>query len=893
MRETPIWRRYLRFLGSDPAADVEDELTFHFTMRVEDLMRRGLPETEARQQATREFGEVEQIRGELQDIGRKRLERQNRARGWESLGQDVRFAVRTLRKSPGFTAVAALTLAIGIGAGTAMFSVLNGVLLRELPVQEQDELVVLWTRAPSGASDHFPVSQGELTAFKEQTRTFESVAGVAYQGASEQALRDGSGSVTVAGTWVTGDFFPLLGVTPVHGRTLRPSDDVLGAEPVMVISHGFWQRYFGADPAAVGRVLERNGKHFTVVGVLPRGFEYPKGAEFWIPVFAAFPEEAQKSSSGYVIYDVVGRLRPGATVQQARQDYEAFLREGDAQRPPAFRGMEPVLTPLADLVTGDARATLWTAAVAVGLLLLIACINVANLLLIRGSARTQELAIRSALGAGRRRLIRQLLTESGVLALLGGVLGVLLAFAAVRVLVALAPPELPRREMITLDARVLAFAVGITAAAALLSGLLPAVLSAAGDLSVWLRGGQRTGSSSRGAQALRHGLVIGQVSLAIVVVVSAGLLVRSLLVLQSVDLGFNEERLLVVATTLPPDLLPERSQQVALQEEMLARVAAIPGVIGVASVPRPPFSGQGGWSAPYTGEGQAAEAQASNPMVNFEVIGPEYFRTLELPVRRGRAFTAQDRENAPRVAVVSEAVAQRTWPGEDPIGRRIKLGPPESPAEWHTVVGVVGETRYRELTDPQPSLYLPIRQFGGPVPMSLAIRTRADPAGVLPQVRQALQEVHPELMPVGGGSMSQLLSAPLARPRFSALLLGTFAATTLLLAAVGIYGVLAATVRQRTREIGIRLALGARVQEVRRLVLRQGMLLAFWGCAIGIASALFGARTLRSMLFGITPTDPVTFAAVVALILGTAALACYIPARRASRVDPVNALRAE
>jgi len=681
------------------------------------------------------------------------------------------------------------------------------------------------------------------------------VAGVAFQGAGDQVLRDEGNPLTVAGTWVTGDLFPTLGVTPVHGRTLLPADDVPGAAPVMVIGYGFWQRYFGGDPAAVGRALDWNGKLFTVVGVLPRGFEFPKRAEFWIPVFAAHPEEARKSSSGYVIWDVVGRLRPGTSMQQAREDFEAFLRAGDPQRKATLRGMEPVVTPLPELIIGDARTMLWTAAAAVGLLLLIACINVANLLLIRGSARTQELAIRSALGAGRRRLIRQLLTESGVLALLGGVLGTLLAVAAVRALVALAPPELPRREMIEVDAGVLLFALGITAAAALLSGLLPAVLSAAGDLGVWLRGGRGTASGSRGAQALRHGLVIGQVALSILVVAGAGLLARSLMALQSVDLGFNEERLLVVETMLPPGLVPERSQQVALQEEMLARVGAIPGVISATSMPKPPFSAQGGWIAMYTGEGQTPEAQATNPSVNFEVVGPGYTRTLEMPLLRGRTFGEQDREDAPRVAIVSDAVARHTWPGADAIGKRIKLGPPDGRADWHTVVGVVGETRYRELTDPMPSLYLPTRQFPGPVPMTLAVRTRADPAGVVPQIRHALQQVHPDLRLVGGGPMRQLLAAPLARPRFSTLLLGTFAAITLLLAAVGIYGALAATVRQRTREIGIRLALGATVQEVRALVLRKGMRLALWGCAIGIIGALVGTRVLRGVLFGISPTE--------------------------------------
>jgi putative ABC transport system permease protein len=380
--------------------------------------------------------------------------------------------------------------------------------------------------------------------------------------------------------------------------------------------------------------------------------------------------------------------------------------------------MKPVVTPLPELITGDARASLWAAAAAVGFLLLIACVNVANLLLIRGSARTRELAVRSALGAGRHRLIRQLLTESGVLALLGGALGVLLSFAAVRVLAALAPPELPRREMIEVDARVLLFALGVTAAAALLSGLLPAVLTATADLAGWLRGGGR------------------------------------------------EERLLVVQTSLAADPAPERARELAMLEEMLARVTAIPGVVSAASLPSRPFSGEAGWMAPYTGEGQTPEAQAANPMLNLESVGPEYFRTLQLPIRRGRAFEARDREDAPRVAIVSEAVARHTWPGEDPLGKRIKLGPLDSRGEWHSVVGVVGETRYRELADPQPSIYLPTRQFG-PMPTNVAVRTRADPAGVIPQIRVALQQVHPDWMLVGGGSVRQLRAAPLARPRFT------------------------------------------------------------------------------------------------------------------------------
>jgi predicted permease len=867
---------------------MEEEIHFHIEMETERLVReQRLTRDEARRQAVISFGGVEKHKETMRE-GR-------RVPFLEDLLRDVHYAVRSLRRSMGFTSVAVLTLALGIGAGTAMFSVLNGVLLHELPIKSQKEVVVLWTEASARASAHLPVMYQDLSAFREQTSTFQSLAGVGYYGAVEVVLLDAGRPVTLAEAWVTGDFFRLLGVSAVRGRLLAPSDDVPGAPLAIVLSYGFWQRYFAGSPRAVGHAFEWSGKHYTVVGVLPRGFDYPKGTDFWAPVLPAFPAtlEAEAESSDIMFFDLVGRLRPGGTVQAATKDFDAFLRSTDARRTPGERGTRAVVTPLPELIVGDTRDALWIAAAAVGLLLLVACVNVANLLLIQGAARSQELAIRSALGAGNRRLLRQLLTESAVLALLGGLLGAMFAFAAVKVLVAFAPPELPRREMIEVNAGVLLFALVTTAATALLSGLLPAILATSGDLSLWLRGGERTGSSTRAIQRLRHGLVIGQVMLAVVVVVGAGLLVRSLIALQNANMGFNQERLLVLQTMLPPSLLLKRPQQLAMQEEMLARIRAMPGVVNATSLPSGPFSGEGGWSATYTAEGQTGGAQATNPWVDFAVVDPEYFRTLEIPIDRGRAFGKQDREDARRVAILSQTVARHTWPGQDPVGKRIKIGPHDSPGPWYTVVGLVGETRYRDLTQPQPSLYLPLRQFDGPLPMTLAVRTRSDPGGMIPQIRRALHQVHPELMVVGGGSMRQLLAGPLAPPRFRTMLLGMFAAITMLLAAVGIYGAMAAVVRQRTREIGIRLALGATANGVRSLVLRQGIGLALWGYVAGVAGALVGSRVLRSMLFGIGPADPVTYLAVGGLMLATAALACYVPARRASRVDPAIALRAE
>lgn len=811
------------------------------------------------------------------------------------LGQDVRYAFRTLRKSPGFVLVTVLTLALGIGAGTAMFSVLDGVLLRDLPVQEQEDVLVAWVEAPARDSDHLPILYSDLEAFREQTRVFRSVAGVSYYGAAETTLLDADRPVRVTGTWVTGGFFPLIGVTPAEGRTLLPSDDVPAAEPVMVISYSFWQGHFGGDSSAVGHALEWNGKRFTVVGVMPRGFEYPKRAEFWVPVLPEFPAtlEAEADASQIMVFDMVGRLGPGASIHQAVAEFETFLRESDRLRPSPVRGAKPVLTPLAQLISGDVRTRLWTAAGAVGLLLLIACVNVANLLLIRGSARWQELATRRALGAGKRRLIRQLLTETGVLALAGGLLGALLAVWAVNVLVALAPPELPRREMVEADGTVLFFALFATAAAALLCGVLPALRSAGGDLAGSLRGGRRVGSATPRGQTLRHGLVVGQVALAILVVAGAGLVLRSFLALQNVEMGFEEEQLLVVETSLPPGTLPEGSRRLALQEEMLARLQAVPGVASVASLPARPFSEQGGWSAMYTGERQTPEEQANNSWVNFEVVSPGYFHTLDIPLRRGRAFDEQDREDAPAVAIISAAMADQAWPDEDPIGKRIKLGALDGPGEWRTVIGVVAETRYGQLTNPRPSLYLPTRQFGGPMPMSIALRTPLEPALVVPQIRRALQEVHPDWMLVSGRSIGEYLQGPLARPRFTTLLLGVLAGMTLLLAAVGMYGAMSATVGQRRREIGIRLALGASAREVGLGVVRQALGLVGLGILLGVGAAVAAMRLLRSLLFGVSPTDPLTLVAVSAMLLAVAVLASWLPARRAARVDPIRVLRAE
>jgi putative ABC transport system permease protein len=879
-------RSWLGRAAADARSD--EEIRLHVELETEHHVRRGLTRREARRRALLAFGGVEQHRADLR-AGR-------RVPYVEDAWQDVRIGARSLRRAPGFTALAVLILALGIGAGTAVFSVLHGVLLSELPVRDPARVAVVWQSAPARAADRLPLLHDDVREFGEASLAAREVAGVSYYGATERVLVDEGRARAVSGTWVTGNFFATLGVVPALGRLLRDADDAPGAAGAMVIGHSLWQHQFGGSAAAIGRSVEWNGRRYEVVGVAPRGFEYPAGAELWLPALPDFPAtlDPRAAASEIMVFDLVVRLAAGAGVAQMREELASFLRAGDAVRPEALRDLVPVAAPLHEQIVGDVRPPLSIAMAAVALLLLIACVNVANLLLIRGSARVQELAIRSSLGAGRARLLRQLLTESALLAAAACVLGVALAYGAIEWLLPLAPAELPRLGMVGLNAAVLAFALGVALLTVLLAGLLPALVAARGSASAWLRGGGRTVGTGRGVRTFRAGLVVAQVALAVVVMAGAGLLLRSLAALQRADLGFEPERLLVLQTAFPPALLPERGERLLLKEAMLQRVGALPGVVSAAALPSKPFAAQGGWSALYSADGQPAAEQAGNPWVSLEVVGPAYFATLGVPLRTGRVFGDHDRDGAERVAIVSEAVARHTWPGGDAVGRRIKLGSPEGPGEWHTVVGIAGDTRYRELAEPQPSVYLPIRQFGGPVPLNLAVRTTTDEAAaIVPAIRRALGEVHPALLLVSGATMPALMATPLARPRFTTALITALAAITLLLATVGLYGAMAATVRQRTRELGVRLALGAQAAHVRTLVLRHALGITLLGCALGIATALAGTRVLHSMLFGVAPTDAITFLAVPALFLAGAGLACSVPAWRAGRVDPARTLRDE
>jgi predicted permease len=801
---------------------------------------------------------------------------------------DLRYAFRTLRTSPGFALTAIVTLALGIGLATAVFTVADTLLLRRLPVRDQDRLVVLWGQAPDRGFD-YPLVLEEARQFARRTRSLTQVAFFAYEGAWPMPIRDGGRISRLRRALVSGEFFDVLGVQPVLGRALNAADDVVGAAPVLVLSHGVWQRQFGGDPKVLGRqiVMYANGLAHTIVGVMPQGLDYPRGADIWVPLVPARTRPGTNATVADV--ELIGRLRPGAVAAHARDELTAFLRRAEAS--PWQRDMHGVVHALPRLILGETQPALIAFAAAAGLLLLITCINVANLLLVRGLTRVREIAVRSALGAGQRQVVSQLLAENALLALAGGALGVVVAAAAVRSFVAVAPAGLPRLDEIQLNASALAGAIGITCVAMLIFGLAPAVLTSRVELEQVLRSSARQ-SANKGSRLGAEALVAGQVALALLVLSAAGLIARSLIKLERAELSFEPSHLLIGDLALRYDQFDTPAKQRALLERLLLQVRAIPGVRAVAPVVAAPFSGPGGWDGKFAAEGQSAEQAAANPMLNMEVVTPDYFATLGIAVRRGRVFTDDDREGAPLVVVVSESVARHYWGTDNPIGKRLRIG--EHLERVVTVVGVVPDTRYRELREARPSVYFPLRQPFFPYePVTLAIRTTRPPAELVPTIRRVIGETEPGVALASAAPFKALLEGPLAQPRLNALLLGVFAGAAVALAAVGLFGAMGTMVRQRTRELGVRMALGATARDLRRMVMGRGLAISGVGSVLGLVGALLANRLLAALLYEVTPTDLATLTAVTGFLIGIAALAILIPAQASTRIDAVIALRAE
>jgi putative ABC transport system permease protein len=804
-----------------------------------------------------------------------------------SLVQNIRIGIRSLRRTPGFTVTAILTLALGIGLATAVFTVADAFLLRPLPVRDQGRLVVLWGATSDGRFDNFPLLLADARDFATRVRSLDRVEFFGYGGALLVPIRDGSSVFRVRRALVSGGYFRLLGVRPLLGRALLPEDDVVGAAPVVVLSHGAWRRYFRGDPQVVGRriVIHATGVAHSIVGVMPVGLDYPQGTDFWAPVI---PNSGPLGD--YRVYaelNVLGRLRSGASAAEARAELTSYFARPEA--PAWHRDVHGVVHSLTDAILGDVKPAVLAFAAAAVLLLLITCINVANLLLVRGLARVREIAVRSALGAGRGRIVRQLLTESALLAVIGGILGAVLADVAVLGFLAFAPPGTPRLDEIDVNDTVIGGAVAITAVVTLLFALVPALITSRVELQDALRSGSRQSGASRRFRLGTEALVVGQVALALLVLSAAGLITRSLTKLERVDLAIESSHLVIAELALPDERFGDTRQQLALLDRLVPQLEAIPGVRAVAPVLTAPFVSAGGIFGQLAAEGQTADEAARNPTLIFEVVTPSYSSTFGVRVLRGRGFSDQDREGSPPVVLLSESAARHYWPRADPIGKRLTW-----PDGGATVVGIVPETRYRDLRDPRPSVYFPLRQASFPfVPMTLAVRSNSRSADLVPAIRRVIRETEPGVELASAAPFAAFLEQPLAQPRLNALLLGVFAGASVVLAAVGLFGVMAAMVRQRTRELGVRMALGATAADVKRLVLKRGMTLAIAGTFLGVLGALAMNRLLAAMLFDVSPTDASTLGLATVVLLGVAALASFIPARSSTRIEPVVALQTE
>jgi predicted permease len=801
-----------------------------------------------------------------------------------------------LAKKRGFTAVAVITLALGIGANSAIFSVVNGLLLRPLPYSESERLAIIWTHSPgANVAQDWP-SPGQFNAIKSQTDVFEDLALV--RGRSYN-LSGGETPERVDAVQITTNLLTMLGARPLAGRLLLPEEDSPGKPQTVVISHSIWQRRFGSDPSVVGRAVTLNGESYTIVGVLPRDFSL--GYEV-IPTVSAMqqPElflplalDAKGAESqGDENYNVVARMKPGATVERAQTELDVVAGRLAQQFPdyyPPSRAFRLSVRPLLEQVVGDVRPALLVLLGAVGFVLLIACANVANLLLARAATREKEMAIRTAVGASRRRVVRQLLTESVVLACLGGALGLLAAYWGLDALRGLGPGNIPRLRDIGLDVRVLSFTFGVAVLTGVIFGLAPALRGSRINLSETLKEGGR--SSVGGGGRLRSALVVLEIALSLVLLVGAGLLVRSFVRVQQVEPGFDARNVLSMRLSVGgTSYAGERSGE--FFRELLTRVRRLPGVESAGTASILPLGGGIGWGT-ITIEGYASANGQEQIQADQRIAGAGYFETMKVPLAAGRYFDEQDTAESQKVAVIDENMARTYWPGADPVGRRFKRGDPDGEAPWLTVAGVVANVKQYALdADSRVTFYTPHAQSLSGT-MYVVARTSVEPSSLATSVTKEARALDPNVPAFDVKTMEQRLSDSLARRRFAMTALGLFALVAMALAAVGIYGVMSYAVAQRTREIGVRVALGAQAGDVLGLVIRQGMLLAALGIGLGLVGAAAVTRVMGSLLFGVGANDPATFAAIALLLAAAALLACYVPARRATKVDPMEALRHE
>ncbi len=893
MRRLRAWFLRLGGLFNKEQRDRElaEELESHLQMHIEDNLRAGMPPEEARRRALIRFGGIEQA---------KELCRDRRSLPWlETLWGDICFGVRMLRKNAGFTAVAVITLALGIGANTALFSVIDAVILRPLPFDSPERLVAVWETSLRLGASRTVLSYLNFVDWKEQNHVFERMA--AFHTA-DFTLTGVEEPANLSGAVVSSDLFPLLRVTPRLGRDFLPTEDnpsTAKGRPVM-LSYGLWSRRFGSDPHVIGRAINLDNQPYTIVGVMPQGFQYPiqsKPIELWTTILVDMITTDQSkpitTQRGAHYLGAIARLKPHVSLQQARAELETLANAQAKQYPDTNKYRGATAEPELDRLVGDIRPALLILFRAVGCVLLIACVNVANLLLARATVRQKEIAIRSALGATRGRILRQILTESVLLSLLGGVLALLLTLWGTNGLLAMSPQNLPRLNGVHLSARVFAFTALVSLLTGLLFGVLPAIrVSMSGAAESLNEGGRSATSDSRRHSRLRTTLAAAEMALALVPLVGAGLLMQSFLRLQRVKLGFDPANVLTVNLGLP-EARYTAAQQAAFFRQLLPRLQSLRGVRSVSAVyPLPLGDDQISISLEIDGR---PVAKSEQPSTNYRTAAPDYFRTMHIPLLRGRDFTERDDEKAPPVIIVNETFARRFFPNEDSLGKRIKPGLATLPtgAVMREIVGVVGDVKHHGLnSESGPEVYEPQNQMPFSE-LTLVIRGDNDPRSLISALREQVQALDKDLPLFDAKLFEEYLSASVAEPRFNTLLLTIFAAVALALAAVGLYGVMSYSVAQRTHEIGIRMALGAGRWNILRLVIGDGLLIIIFGIAFGLVGAGLATRLMAGLLFGVGSLDLPTFVGV-ALLLGLVALsACYVPARRATKVDPMVALRYE
>jgi putative ABC transport system permease protein len=856
--------------------ELDEEMRFHLERLIEQNIKSGMTPEDARYAALKSFGGVDQSKEECRS-----------ARGvglLENIFRDISFSIRVLLRSYAFTIVVVLTLALGIGANTVIFSFANGILLRALPYPQPDRLAVLDEFSRKRDMTSMAVSYPNFLDWRAQNKSFEDIG--VFFGGSRFNLSGAGEAVEIRGAFVSAGLFEILRVPPLLGRTITPNEDRPNENMVVILGHDLWQRNFGGDPKIIGQKIMINSRARTVIGVMPRGFRFPEVAEMWVPL-ALTTETFTRTDHGL---GSIARLRDGVTLAEAQAEMHTIAAHIEQLNPVTNEGLDVKVMSLRDNLSGDYRQALLILLGVVGCVLLVACVNVANLMLARATARQKEFALRAALGAGRWRIIRQLLIESLLLAFVGGALGLAFSVWAMHLLLTAIPVQLPSWMNFSIDLRVLGFTIAITLLTGLIFGAAPALQTSRVDLNDTLKEGGRGTVGARGRS--RNLLVVTEIALSLVLLVGAGLMIRSFLRLRQVNIGVNAKNVLTATMSLPSAKYKEREQRVAFFTQWLERVRAIPGVESAGATGTLPLSGNN-WGRSLTVEGFPVLSVGQAPVIQHTVVTPGYFRTMEIPLLAGRDFTDADTKGSMPVTIIDERLAREYWPHESAVGKRVRFGPPEDNEPWHTIVGVVGTVRHQRVQeDTRKSVYLPYLQFGlgG---LTIVARTSSDPHEIIGPIRRSVAEIDSDLPLSEVTTMEEVVAESIWQPRLYAMLFAVFAGGALVLALIGIYGVMAFLVQTRTHEIGVRMALGATARDVFKLIVGRGMKLTAIGVTIGIAGAIGLTRLMHSLLFNTSATDPITFVLIAALLSLAAFLACYIPARRATKVDPLVALRYE